>query len=175
MNDFLTSQEAQDVICFTLPRFRELPTIELYMDQVILSIEGYISPLFPQNDKTLLTSTMISNYVKQGIVSPPKKKRYTNKHLAYLIVVCLLKHVFSMSQICELIQVHIDKYPTDVAYDYFCTELDKALQEVFSPLSRHGESLAMQITEESEMVRKAAISYANYVYIQKYLTFRKEN
>lgn len=172
MNDFINAMQPQNVVGFTLPRYSELPAMDLYMDQVISSIEGYVSPLIPQNEKTFLTGTMIANYVKQGIVTPPRKKKYNKNHLAYLIVVCLLKHVFSMSQICDMIQAHIDRYPTDVAYDYFCTELEKALREVFSPDSAHGESLAMQVTEESEMVRKAVLSYANYVYIEQYLLFR---
>ena len=167
MNYFLNATQSQEVATFTLPRFSDLPTMDLYMDQVISSIESYVSPLIPQNEKTFLTATMIANYVKQGIVTPPRKKRYNKNHLAYLIVVCLLKHVFSMSQICEMIQVHIDRYPIDVAYDYFCTELEKALRD-----SAHGESLALQVTEESEMVRKAVICYANYVYIEQYLLFR---
>ena len=130
--EFLPSQEATEIIGFRLPRYHELPAIDLYMDQVIVAIESSLRPLFPTGEKPFLTSTMISNYVKQGIVSHPVRKRYTTKHVAYLIVVCLLKQVFTMNQICDLIQVQIDSYPIDEAYDYFCEETEKALREVFT-------------------------------------------
>ena len=47
------------------------------------------------NEEKLLTPTMLNNYVKQKVVYPPKDKRYNEKHLAYLIVVCTLKQVFT--------------------------------------------------------------------------------
>ena len=34
---------------------------------------------------------MINNYVKQGALPPPQKKRYSREHLAKLLVICLLK------------------------------------------------------------------------------------
>ncbi|MFQ7058586.1 MAG: DUF1836 domain-containing protein [Turicibacter sanguinis] len=44
---------------------------------------------------------MLNNYVKQKVVSPPLNRRYNEKHLAYLIVVCLLKQVYSLTEICD--------------------------------------------------------------------------
>ena len=74
---------------------------------------------------------MLNNYVKQKVVSPPVGRRYTEKHLAYLIVVCLFKQVYSLTEVCEMIKIQMNLYPTKEAYDFFCVELEKALQFVF--------------------------------------------
>ena len=57
-----------------LPRWHELPDIELYMDQVITLIEKYLSPLITLEKHTLLTSSMVNNYVKHGLIPAPVKK-----------------------------------------------------------------------------------------------------
>ena len=53
----------------------EIPNIDLYMDQVIAIAEKYLRPITAEGDN-LLTQAMINNYVKNGIVPPPIKKRF---------------------------------------------------------------------------------------------------
>lgn len=173
--EFLESAQAETLRSLRLPRYEELPGIDLYMDQVIATIERQIAPLLDQGGKAAITATMIANYVKQGVVVPPIRKKYTRAHLAYLIVVCILKRSLTLAQICDLIHVQVDTYPTAVAYDYFCDELEAALREVFSQETEGvGKSLALQITPESEIVRKSVRSFANSLYIDRYLTFLQD-
>lgn len=101
--------------------------MELYMDQVITLLNTYLQEFCVKQQGKPITSTMINNYVKHGIVTPPIKKRYTKKHVAYLIVVCILKTVFRMDEISALITVQMDMYPQDQAYNYFCLELESCL------------------------------------------------
>ena len=56
-----------------LPDWNELPTIPLYMDQVIFT---WGKPAFFERDgqSSLLTSSMINNYVKTGVLPHPEKK-----------------------------------------------------------------------------------------------------
>ena len=75
-----------------LPRWEELPVIDLYIDQVVTLLEEWLD-FIPHNDEKLITKSMINNYVKHGIVDAPKKRRYTTTHIAYLIVVCIFKQV----------------------------------------------------------------------------------
>lgn len=112
---------------FHCPRWEELPDMDLYMDQVITLLNTYLQEFCVKQQGKPITSTMINNYVKHGIVTPPIKKRYTRKHVAYLIVVCILKTVFRMDEISGLITVQMDMYPQDQAYNYFCAELESCL------------------------------------------------
>ena len=121
---------------FHIPRFSELPRVPLYKEQVIMYLEEVAKELNIDNEEKLLTPTMLNNYVKQKVVSPPKDKKYNEKHLAYLIVVCVFKQVFSLQEICRLIDIQMQLYPIEIAYDYFCTELEEAIKSVFIKIGR---------------------------------------
>ena len=164
----------KDILGFHCPRFNELPTIPLYKDQVISYVEEVLKPLNLNPNEKLLTPTMLNNYVKQRVVTPPIGRRYTEKHLAYLIVVCLFKQVYSLTEICEMIRIQMDLYPTEQAYNYFCVELEKALQFVFSDRKSIETNSATTVTFESEVLRSAVMSVAHKLFIQKYLQDKKE-
>ena len=58
--------------CYDLPSWKELPDLPLYMDQVITLIGKYLGEYTKAlGTHTLLTPSMINNYVKQKIVKPP--------------------------------------------------------------------------------------------------------
>ncbi|WP_253643553.1 DUF1836 domain-containing protein [[Clostridium] innocuum] len=121
----------------SLPRWEELPDMDLYMDQVVTLLNEYLKPFHAKDQEKMVTSTMINNYVKHGIVSPPVKKKYTKNHVAYLMVVCILKMVYRMDEISKLIRVQIYKYPIDQAYNYFCAELECCLKCIFAHKKVH--------------------------------------
>ncbi|MDE5976862.1 MAG: DUF1836 domain-containing protein [Turicibacter sp.] len=161
--------DQKEMLEFHCPRFEELPTIPLYKDQVISYVEEVLKPLNLTSDEKLLTPTMLNNYVKQKVVSPPVGRRYNEKHLAYLIVVCLFKQVYSLTEVCQMIKIQIDSYPTEEAYNFFCVELEKALQFVFGNRETLEPTSAKNITFESEFLRSAVMSIAQKFFIQKHL------
>ena len=154
---------------FHLPRFNDLPRVPLYKDQVITYLEDVAKSINVSTNEKVLTPTMLNNYVKQKVVSPPKDKKYNEKHLAYLIVVCILKQVFSLQDICNLINLQIESCPIDTAYDYFCTEVEKAIEAIFFTRDFSYPSSASVTTRESEMVRSTVMAVAHKLYIQKQL------
>ena len=81
-----------DVNNFHIPRWNELPNIDLYMDQVLSYIESSLKD-YIKSDEKFITKTMINNYVKQGILQPPENKKYNRLHIAELFVICVLKQV----------------------------------------------------------------------------------
>lgn len=77
---------------YRLPRWSELPGFDIYMDQLITLVRQYLAPLFDEED-AIITSSMINNYVKAGLIPKPEKKRYHAQHIASLIAITLLKQV----------------------------------------------------------------------------------
>lgn len=175
MDNQQNENRINNILNFHCPRFKELPNVPLYKDQVILYIENALSPINITSDDKLLTPTMLNNYVKQKVVSPPQNKRYNEKHLAYLIVVCILKQVYSLTEICELIKMQISVCPTEEAYDYFCVELEKILKSVFTTRDFTEPSSAKKLPFEGEIARSTIMAYANKLYIQNYILERTEN
>ena len=111
----------KEVEQYHLPLWEELPDIELYMDQVITLIERYLAPLVGQTDNKVITSAMINNYVKLNIMPKPNKKRYERLHMAYLIVITILKQVLLIPEIKNGIFLQSrhcsSKYLTDSAIE----------------------------------------------------------
>lgn len=109
-----------------LPRYRELPDVGLYLEQVSKYINGHLVPL----GFTEITASMISNYVKKGIIESPYKKQYTRDQIGYLIVIGVTKNVLSMDQLSLLFRFQKESYDCAVAYEYFCDEFENVLKYI---------------------------------------------
>lgn len=118
---------------FHIPRWDELPNIDLYLDQVVSLVNSCLSPYIFFNDNynkeenELLTKTMINNYVKHNLIEAPVKKQYSKVQLAKLVVICVLKQVYSMQDINDLIKIAITDSDLKTAYDKFCRLFEQAL------------------------------------------------
>lgn len=155
----------KEIIEYHCPRWDELPDIELYMDQVLSVLERKLK-IFAEPEEKIITSTMINNYVKQKVIKPPLNKRYDRYHLAYFYVICVLKRIFSVSEICVGIAKLHQTYRTAQGYDIFCDELEFALRTVFS---RESDNRPVPAEGTGELiVRTAAMAFANFMYT-KYL------
>jgi len=165
----------QEILAYRCPRYDELPSIPLYSDQVIDALNQYAAPFLPAGDEHFITAAMINNYVKQHLIAPPVKKRYEKEQLARLYCISLLKQVFSISEIRGLLEIQTRSYPFPKAYDYFCLELEKALQATFSTRDFSAPSSASQVTAESELVRSSALSFANKMFSIKFLEYYENN
>ena len=63
-----------------IPRWKELPNIELYMDQLIYFIDDSVGKYVNiEKDGHVLTKTMINNYVKNSVIKPTNNKKYNKE------------------------------------------------------------------------------------------------
>ena len=111
---------------FSLPSWDDFPSIELYMDQVVALLNDYLSIFIAPKGDMQITSTMINNYVKLKTIPAPVKKKYSKKHLAYLVMVCILKQTHSMSTISSVIPPDLDEDELKKIYTSFVTNHQKA-------------------------------------------------
>lgn len=145
-----------------LPRWHELPELELYMDQVITLVERYLSPIILKEKHPLLTSSMVNNYVKLGLIPAPNKKRYNKKHLAFLIAITLLKQVLTIAEIKQGILYQGSVNGIREAYNLFCDEQEAALSVVSSQAQGREPVAAFNQTISIELmaVKAATLSLA---------------
>ena len=92
MKQEIKQQIGQSVQDFRLPRYQEIPDVGLYLEQATKYICRYLSPIL----ETPLTASMISNYVKRGLLSSPVKKQYSRDQVAYLFFIAVAKNVLSL-------------------------------------------------------------------------------
>ncbi len=112
--------------------WEELPDLALYMDQVISYMPRQLIS-FKEDDQ--LTSAMVNNYIKDGLVPRAEGKRYGPVHLGYLTAVCAMKKVLSVKDMRAMLDsVPESKEPQSI-YNYFCRALDTALSEAAANLN----------------------------------------
>jgi len=112
--------------------WNQLPDIALYMDQVTSFMPRQ---LIHYDDRDALTSAMVNNYIKDGLVPRAEGKRYGPIHLGHLTAVCALKKVLPVRSIGDLMSAGQQRGKTpEELYAYFCGALDRALDETSATL-----------------------------------------
>ena len=103
---------------FSYPKWKDIPNIDLYLDQVLLYVNQVCAPISPDKDKGL-TASMVNNYVKHGYLTKPDKKKYQRKQIARLIAITTLKSVFSIQEIAQTLNTLQTQASSDKLYDAF--------------------------------------------------------
>ena len=153
-----------NIINFHIPRWEELPDIDLYSDQTVTILENYLSNYIGNKDEKIITKSMINNYVKQGVIGAPIKKKYSKSHIAQLFVICILKQVYSISDISELIKLAISTSSIEVSYNKFCNYLEDAIELVFAGKEYINDN---SIGKEEYLLKYVVLSFANKLYVEK--------
>lgn len=136
-----------------------LPDLSLYMDQVI----GYMPrQLIQYGEEERLTSAMVNNYIKDGLLPRAEGKRYGKTHLAYLTAICALKHTLPVKDAGFLAARQKNEEPREM-YQRFCAELDRALKATARRLDPEQEEEALS----SLALELALRSYADKLACQR--------
>ncbi len=132
----MTKQEGMpNHTAMSFPRWEMLPDIDLYMDQVIILLEKYLGAFLQKKGERFITASMVNNYVKQGIIPAPVKKRYNRSHLAYLMMVVSLKQIFSMEEINRLLEKELSVKDIREVYDDFCASQEHAFIRIMHDIN----------------------------------------
>ncbi len=148
---------------YALPEWEALPTIDLYMDQVIEVVNGYLNPLLLfYGEGGEITRPMINNYVKLKMMPAPEKKKYSRIHLAYIIVICTLKQTLNISTIQKILPLDISPQEVKKIYGSFVTNQKAAFsyilhqtEEITAPMLLSQDAADNQI---DDLIMKAASS-----------------
>ena len=169
MDKEMKRRMAESVRGLRLPRYAEIPTVGLYLEQTIKYINSYLAPLGCLE----LTGSMVSNYVKKGLIPAPVKKQYFPEQISYLFFVALAKNLTSMEHFDLLISVQRATYTLPVAYDYMCGELENMLFYFFG-LKDRPEELGETESDEKNLLRGLIMSAANVIYLNNYIEYLRK-
>lgn len=158
-----TEQRLIDSInAFCLPRYEQIPTIGLYLEQTVKYINEYLEPL----QKDAITSSMVSNYVKKGLLTSPVKKQYSREQIAYLFFIAVAKNVLSLDALHTFIHLQQQTYSVERAYNYLSDELENVLLYVFG-LKDTMASVGHDCSNEKVMLRSTIIAFCHKIYLDK--------
>ncbi|MBR5559368.1 MAG: DUF1836 domain-containing protein [Oscillospiraceae bacterium] len=155
---------------FRLPRYQEVPDVGLYLEQVTSYISNIVSPL----QSITITGSMISNYVKKDLVSNPVKKRYSRDQIVALICIAVTKTVLTLEDIQVLLSMQRRLGDNRTVYDFFCQEMEDALNAVFGT-GPDIEVLPPDVMDEKLLICKAVVAVAHKLYLDTYLRVLAES
>ena len=151
---------AASVDLFRMPRYREIPDVGLYLDQTVKYVNRFLAPL----DFGEITPSMVSNYVKKGYIRSPEHKQYDAEQIAYLFFIAIAKNVLRMEHIARLFEMQRTTYSGEVAYDYFCDELENMLHFIFG-IKGDLDQIGSTDTEAKTMLRSTITAVAHIIYL----------
>lgn len=142
----------------------DIPTIDLYIDQVIQLFEGKLSSYKRNDEDKILTKTMINNYVKGKFLMPVNKKKYTKEHIILMSFIYQLKGALSISDIKELlvdivsnIENGEEEFSIEQTYEKYL-EINKKNYQDFDNEINALELLINEINIENEKERKLLLA-----------------
>ncbi len=164
MKEQIGQQLKDSVRDFRLPRYGEIPTMGLYLEQASKYVCEYLEPLGDFS----LTPSMISNYVKKGLIDSPVKKQYSREQIAYLFFIAVAKSVLSLDALTNFIALQKRTYCLQRAYDYFCDEFENVLAFTFE-VTDLMEAKGEDNTTEKRLLFACIVAAVEKVYLEKYL------
>ncbi len=151
---------AENLQRFRMPRYAELPNMGLYLEQTTKYINTCLEPLGCLE----ITPSMVSNYVKKGLLPNPIKKQYYAEHIAYLFFVAIAKNMLSMEDIGLFIKMQQNSYDATTAYNYLCAEMENIIFYIFG-LKDTLEQLGDTQSLEKDLLCSLVFSAANVIYM----------
>ena len=113
---------------YRLPTWEQIPTLGLYMDQVLTLLSRYL-PFLPKK------------YVRMKLMPAPEKKKYNRIHIAYLIMICALKQSLTMSEIQKILPNGLTEDEVKKTYEAFVDQYTDSARVFVSMV----ESMAAQL------------------------------
>ena len=158
-------QVSHTVENFRLPRYHEIPNVGLYLEQTAQYISEYLEAVLP----SCLTTSMISNYVKKGLISSPVKKQYSREQIAYLFFIAVAKNVLSLDALQNFIRLQQRTYSVEKAYNYFVEEFENLLLFCFDLKPALVPSGLDELSNEKRLLYSCIASVTQKIYLEKCL------
>ncbi|MBR5587085.1 MAG: DUF1836 domain-containing protein [Clostridia bacterium] len=170
MNTSVKQQIAESVCGFRLPRYSEIPNVGLYLEQTTKYINGYLAPLGCME----ITTSMLSNYVKKGLVPNPVKKLYYAEHISHLFFITIAKNIISLEDVRLMLEMKEQSYSTPMAYDYMCEELENMILYIFG-FKKNMDKCGKTSSDEKDILYSLCYSVAHMVHLHARFKSMKEN
>ena len=131
VNDALNEAELQSA---------EIPSIDLYVDQIISLVAEKQKEGSERYLEKQLTKTMINNYSKDGVITPVKGKKYTKEQILQILSIYTLKSTLSIGEIKRILS-------GAYAIDGFDADALEALYNRYMDIKEDNRSYACEIID----------------------------
>ena len=144
-----------------LPLWDELPSLDLYMDQVVALLNSYLGFLPKEvGMDAVVTAAAVNNYVRKKIMPAPIKKRYSRVHLAYLLMICSLKQSVSISYIQQMIPLTLTEQQVHDVYNRFAEQQRRTTLYFVEQVNQQASLLLAESKTDDEGVNNIVTAFA---------------
>ena len=116
-----------------------LPDLDLYVDQITTFLTRHLAKTIRFEDDKIMTKTMINNYTKNHLLSPPDKKKYSRDHILLMIFIYYFKNFLPISDIKTILGPLTDKY--------FHKNADLNLEAIYTTLFSKEDTFVQEVLE----------------------------
>lgn len=164
--------KSEDLLRLHLPRWEEFPAFELYIDQVIAFINESLG-LFHHGEEPMITASMINNYVKNGVLNAPVKKKYSREHLAKLMVICMGKRMLSIADLKESISAMERSFGVPEGYNILCDEVEYEIRSAARPEEYPAHTIIGAESKDIATMRALASAVARILFFDRIIGQRR--
>lgn len=131
----------------------EIPSLDLYMDQIMTLFDVNLADNKRHEDDKLLTKTMINNYSKEGLLKPIKGKKYSKNHILQMLLIYYLKNTISIQEIKKILQPFHDHMDgIEPIYDDYLEITEELFHEVTTSTEQLIEKYHMNLDDSQHLV-----------------------
>ena len=139
-------------------KWNDLPDFMIYKDQLISYMEKQHIGF---GEGEVLTSAMINNYTKSGLLPRANGKKYGKEHIASLTMTSLLKQVLQADDVIKLVD-NYKEADIEATYNKYLSLLDEELMHSLEGIKEKNKSDSYELA-----MRLAISSYFNKLLCQK--------
>lgn len=103
MDEMIFKKTLEDALDEAELKSEDIPTIDLYIDQILNLISERLKDGSERYYDRHLTKTMINNYSKEGLITPVKGKKYDKEQILQMLMIYTLKSTLSIGEIKRLL------------------------------------------------------------------------
>lgn len=142
----------------------DIPSIDLYMDQVTQLFENTFSKSKRNEEEKVLTKTMINNYAKAKLLFPIKNKKYSKEHIMLIHLIYQLKGTLSINDIKIVLadlndKVDLDQTDLALIYEHYLNLYDKNVAD----FKVDAATIATEVEKEADKFDKHDQAYIEQV------------
>ncbi|TXL64953.1 DUF1836 domain-containing protein [Cerasibacillus terrae] len=134
---------------------KDIPEIDLYMDQVIQLFEKKFEKAKRYDDEKILTKTMINNYAKGKLFYPIKNKKYSKEHIILISLIYQLKGSLTIKDIKSILGplnkwTSEEDFPLDDFYESYLSLANNNVTYVKNNIMELNKDVKNKVTSISE-------------------------
>lgn len=152
MNNEIFNQILDDVDHKSDLKTDDIPSLDLYMDQIMTLFDVHLSDNKRYESDKLLTKTMINNYSKEGLLKPIKGKKYSKEHILQMLLIYSLKNTISIQEIKKVLQpYHDEEDKIEPIYNQFLELKEELSHFVIASTKQLIETKKMNLDEKEHL------------------------